>query len=43
MEKVNSFVSQIYLTIGKVQGKTLLPLPFPKIMTSRDIPDKKKS
>ena len=27
MEKVDSYVAQIYLTIGRIQGKTLLPLP----------------
>ena len=42
IERINSFLAQIYLVIGKIQGKTLLPLPLEKTIYSRDIPDKEK-
>jgi len=42
MEKVNTFVAQIYLTIGKIQGKTLLPLPLKKMIHSSDVSNKQK-
>lgn len=42
MERINAFLAQIYLVIGKIEGKTLLPLPLEKSIFSRDIPDKEK-
>ena len=42
MEKVNNFLAQIYLTMGKIQGKTLLPLPMNKMIFSSAISDKQK-
>ena len=42
MERINAFLAQIYLVIGKIGGRTLLPLPLEKSTYSRDIPDKEK-
>lgn len=43
MEKLNGYVAQTYLTMGKIQGKTFLPLPSEKMIHSRDVSDKEKS
>lgn len=43
MEKLNLYVASAYVTLGKMQGKTFLPLPTEKLMDSRDVPDKEKS
>jgi len=43
MEKLNNFVAQIYLTIGQIKGRTMLPLPPTKIMKSTTISDKDKA
>jgi len=43
MEKLNNFVAQIYLTIGQIKGRTMLPLPPTKIMSSTTISDKDKA
>lgn len=43
MERLDSYVAQAYLTLGKIKGKTFLPLPQEKLIKSRDIPDKEKS
>lgn len=43
MERLNNFVAQIYLVIGKIQGKTLLPLPLEKFIKSKEINDKDRA
>lgn len=43
LEKFNNYLAQVYLTIGLIQGKTLLPLPPQRLETSDSTSDKDKA
>ena len=43
MEKVHGFLSSVYVTIGQVRGKTLLPLPPENVTTSTSTSSKDKA
>ena len=43
MEKFNSYVAQVYVMIGLIKGKTMLPLPSHKLISSDTTPDKDKA
>ena len=43
LEKFNTYLAQVYLTIGLIQGKTLLPLPPQRLETSDNTSDKDKA
>ncbi len=43
MEKFNNYLAQVYVTLGLIKGKTLLPLPSQKLETSTNISDKDKA
>jgi len=43
MEKFNNYLAQVYVTIGLISGKTLLPLPPHKLTISESTPDKDKA
>ena len=42
-EKFNNYLAQIYVTLGSIKGKTLLPLPPHKLETSDTTSDKDKA
>jgi len=42
MEKYNNFIAQTFVMIGLINGKTMLPMPSPKLVNS-DILDKDKA
>jgi dynein heavy chain, axonemal len=43
MEKFNSYVAQVYVLRGQIDGKTMLPLPSHKLTSSDTTPDKDKA
>jgi len=43
MEKFNNYLAQVYVTLGLIKGKTLLPLPPHKLETSDNTSDKDKA
>jgi dynein heavy chain len=43
MEKFNNYLAQVYVTIGLIDGQTLLPLPPQKLAISNDTLDKDKA
>ena len=43
MEKFNGFLAQVYVTMGLIKGRTLLPLPPMKVTTSETTSDKDKA
>lgn len=43
MEKFNNYVSQVYVMMGLMKGKTMLPLPSGKLTSSDTTPDKDKA
>lgn len=43
MEKFNSYVAQVYVLRGQIEGRTMLPLPSHKLTSSDTTPDKDKA
>jgi len=43
MEKFNTYVAQVYVLMGQIKGKTMLPLPSHKLTSSDTTPDKDKA
>lgn len=43
MEKFNNYVAQVYVLMGQIKGKTMLPLPSSKLTQNESIPDKDKA
>lgn len=43
MEKYNNYVAQVYVIMGLVKGKTMLPLPSQKLTSAETTPDKDKA
>lgn len=43
MEKFNNYLAQVYVTLGLIKGKTLLPLPPHKLEVSDGTSDKDKA
>lgn len=43
MEKFNNYVAQVYVIMGLMKGKTMLPLPSNKLTSSDTTPDKDKA
>lgn len=43
MEKFNSYLAQVYVTLGLIKGETRLPLPPQKLAVSETTPDKDKA
>lgn len=43
IEKFNSYLAQVYVTIGLIEGKTLLPLPPERLELSPATSDKEKT
>ncbi len=43
MEKFNNYVAQVYVMMGLMKGKTMLPLPSGKLTSSDTTPDKDKA
>jgi dynein heavy chain len=43
MDKLNNFIAQMFLTLGQIDGKTLLPLPPQKILESKELTEKERA
>jgi hypothetical protein len=43
MEKFNSYIAQVYVMLGLIKKRTMLPLPSHKLASSDTTPDKDKS
>ena len=43
MDKLNNFIAQMFLTLGQIEGKTLLPLPPQKLLESKDLTEKERA
>jgi dynein heavy chain len=43
MEKFNGYVAQVYVMMGLIKGRTMLPLPSHKLTSSDTTPDKDKA
>lgn len=43
MEKFNNYIAQVYVLMGLIKGRTMLPLPNKKVMDSEQTPDKDKA
>ena len=43
MEKFNGYVAQVYVMMGLIKGRTMLPLPSNKLTSSDITPDKDKA
>lgn len=43
MEKFNAYVAQVYVMMGLIKGRTMLPLPSAKLTSSDQTPDKDKA
>ena len=43
MEKYNNYVAQVYVIMGLVKGRTMLPLPSHKLTSADTTPDKDKA
>lgn len=43
MEKFNNYVAQVFVMMGLMKGKTMLPLPSSKLTSSDTTPDKDKA
>lgn len=43
MEKFNNYVAQVYVLMGLIKGRTMLPQPSHKLTSSDSTPDKDKA
>jgi dynein heavy chain len=43
MEKYNNYTAQMYVMMGLINGRTMLPLPSRKLTSSDTTPDKDKA
>jgi len=43
MEKFNNYIAQVYVMLGLIKGRTMLPMPSSKLTSSDTTPDKDKA
>lgn len=43
MEKFNAYVAQVYVMMGLIKGRTMLPLPTHKLQKTDKTPEKDKA